>query len=262
MTLVKNLNLKKLHQEEDFGFHQLMIIETAKCTDEKVVSLQKIYTDTFAAFDEALKPGGKDMSTLEVTNCDFQRDQTYMGMASHARNMTRHFDPDKARIAQQVCLLIDKYGNPCTRPYIEENGIIENLIQELKTFDNHQEDDRPVIESSEITTDRLTAIGLKEWVDHLEQLNKKFIQLFSERNATKSLIISGASKATRDATDKAYRSFVNRVNALIEVNGDTDYLDLVNKMNKLIDYQLSVLAARDTKNTNKKKKDDDRPVID
>lgn len=76
------------------------------------------------------------------------------------------------------------------------------------------------------------------------------------------MVITGASKATRDTTDKAYRSFVNRVNTLIEVNGDTDYLDLVNKMNKLIEYQPSVLAARDTKNTNKKKKEDDRPVID
>lgn len=85
-----------------------MIIETAKCTDEKVVSLQKIYTDMFAAFDEALKPGGEDMSTMEVTDCDFQRDQTYIRMASHAHNMIHHFDPDKAKIAQQACLLIDK----------------------------------------------------------------------------------------------------------------------------------------------------------
>lgn len=260
MTLIKSLDLKRLHQEEDFGFHQLMIIETSKCTDPKVVPVHKMYTDLFATFDEALKPGGKDPMTAELTSLDSQRDQAYAGMSSQARNMLRHFDPDKAAIARVVWEVIEKYGNPCSQPYIKENGIIENLIQELRVYDNPA-DGRPEIESTAITHDRLAAIGLKEWVDHLERLNKQFIQLFSDRNAAQSAIITGASKATREATDKAYRDLARRINALAEVNGEADYLELINKMNKLIDYQLSVLAARNTKKANKDK-EDDRPVTE
>ena len=120
-----------------------------------------------------------------------------------------------------------------------------------------------MIESAEIVHDRLSAIGIKEWVDHLESLNKQFITAFSDRNAAQAAIQTGASKATRDATDKAYRDFVRRVNALVEVNGEEDYADMISKMNKLIDYQLSTLAARQTRNEKKKKgDDDDRPVIE
>ena len=135
-----------------------------------------------------------------------------------------------------------------------KNGVIENLVQDLKAYDNPAGGDRPEIESVEIEHNRLSAIGLKEWVDQLESLNKRFIQLFSDRNAIQATTITGASKAGREEADKAYRAFVKRVNALIEVNGEEDYLTVVNNMNKLIDYQQTILAARSTRNANKKKK--------
>lgn len=264
MTEIKTFDLKKLRQEEDYGFHKLMIIETSKCTDAKVIPVNTAYTSAFAQFDEALKPGGKDPATAELTNLDTLRDQAYSGMSAAVRAMLNHFDPDKAAIAKAVYDIIKKYGNPTALGYLEENGVIENLVQELKAYDNpSDDDDRPVIESVEIVHDRLSAIGIKEWVDHLENLNKQFITAFSDRNAAQAAIQTGASKATRDATDKAYRDFVRRVNALVEVNGEEDYADMISKMNKLIDYQLSTLAARQTRNEKKKKgDDDDRPVIE
>lgn len=261
MTQIKGLDLKELHQEEDFGFHQLMLIETAKCTDAKVTPLHNAYAAAFAHFDEVLKPGGKDPMTAQLLDADNQRDQVYSGTSVQAHNMIKHFDPDKAAIAKVVSDIIDKYGDPRSLPYIKENGVIENLIQDLKAYDNPAGGDRPEIESVEIEHNRLSAIGLKEWVDQLESLNKRFIQLFSDRNAIQATTITGASKAGREEADKAYRAFVKRVNALIEVNGEEDYLTLVNNMNKLIDYQQTILAARSTRNANKKKKDD-RPEIE
>lgn len=266
MTEIKGLDLKALHQEEDYGFHQLMLIETAKCTDAKVVPLHNAYVAAFTHFGEVLKPGGKDPMTILLLDVDTQRDQCYSGSAQHARSTIKHFDPDKATIGKEVSDIFDKYGNPCALPYIEENGVIENLIQELKVYDNPPpSDDRPVIESVRIQYNRLAAIGLKEWIDQLEKLNNQFIQLFSERNTARAAAVTGASKAGREAADAAYRAVVKRINALIEVNGEEDYIDVVNNMNKLIDYQQATLAARSTRNT-KKKNDkpvtDDKPVID
>ena len=261
MTQIKSLDLKKLHQEEDFGFHQLMLIETAKCTDAKVTPLREAYAAAFAQFDEVLKPGGKDPMTAQLLDIDNQRDQAYSGTSVQAHNMIKYFDPDKAAIAKEVSDIIDKYGDPRSLPYIKENGVIENLIQDLKAYDNPPKEDRPEIESTGIEHNRLSAIGLKEWVDQLEILNNRFIQLFSDRNAIQAATITGASKAKREETDKAYRAIVRRINALIEVNGEEDYLAVVNNMNKLIDYQQTILAARSTRNANKKKKDD-RPEIE
>lgn len=264
MTEVKTFDLKKLHQEEDYGFHKLMLIETSKSTDPKITEKNLLYKSAFTKFDEVLKPGGKNPMTANLTSLDAERDKTYSSTVATTRAMIDHFDPDKVEIAKAVMSIIEKYGNPTALGYQEENGVLENLIQELKAYDNPlPDDDRPVIESSAITYERLSAIGIKDWVNHLEQLNNQFIALFSDRNAAQAAIETGASKAAREAADKAYRELVRRINSLIDVNGEEAYADLVSKMNTLIDYQLSTLAARSTRNAKKKKLgDDDRPAIE
>jgi hypothetical protein len=261
MATIKNFDVTRLHQEEDFGFHTLMLKETGQCTDAKVVPLHTVYANAFAKFDEALKPGGKDPATTGLTNLDTQRDQAYSGMTAATRAQLNHYDPDIASIAKTVSDIIKKYGNPTALGYVEENGVIQNLIQELKVYDNPPSGDRPEIESSEIVHNRLTAIGIKGWVDHLESLNNEFITAFSNRNAAQAAIQTGASKATREVTDKAYRDIVRRINALIEVNGEEDYAEMVGNMNQLIDYQSTTLAARQTRN-DKKNKNNDRPEIE
>lgn len=59
----------------------------------------------------------------------------------------------------------------------------------------------------------------------------RFLELFAERNAQNATIVTGATKAARLAADNAYRAAVKRLNALAEVNGDTDYIDVINAMN-------------------------------
>ena len=52
----------------------------------------------------------------------------------------------------------------------------------------------------------------------------------------------------RQETDAAYRAVVKRLNALAEVNGETDYLEIINNINRLIDRQKAILATRKTIN--------------
>lgn len=49
---------------------------------------------------------------------------------------------------------------------------------------------------------------------------------------------------------------MKRLNALAEVNGDTDYIDVINAMNTLIDRQTAILKARATKSANKRKEEE------
>lgn len=260
MLQIKSIDLKLLHQEEDFGFHKLMLIETAKCKNAKVVPRHTEYAEAFAHFDEVLKPGGKDPMTALVAKGVNDRNGIYTGMSGQARCMLKHFNPDKVAIAQGACDIIDKYDDPRPLAYIKASGVIENLIQDLKVFDNEEEEDRPTIESADIVNNRLSVIYLKEWVDELERLNNNFIKLFSDRNAAQAAIITGASKEAREEADKAFRALVRRVNALIETDGEDDFKDMVSKMNELIDYQQTTLNARATRNAKKKK--DDRPPIE
>lgn len=262
MAQIKELDLGKQRQEESFGFHNLANAETAKCNDEKVKPLQTAYTTALSVFDAALKTGGTNPLSNTITELDGLRDDAYSGLAAQIRNSLHHFDPSKVAVAREADIILRKYGNPCALPYLEENGVLHNLIQELRLFHNHQDDNRPDVVSSDIpATDRLTAIGAIEWLERLDVVNTQFLEAFSARNTAQAEVVTGASKAARTEVDNAYRAVVKRINALAEVNGDADYLSVINALNSLIDRQKSVLAARKT--TNKKKKDDsdDRPVI-
>ncbi|MEG2066528.1 MAG: DUF6261 family protein, partial [Tannerellaceae bacterium] len=270
MGQIKELDLGKLRQEESFGFHTLANAETAKCKDEKLKPLQTDYNHALIGFDAALKTGGGNPLSETITQLDGQRDEAYSGLVAQIRNSVHHFDPDKAATAREADLILRKYGNPSALPYLEENGVLHNLIQELREFDNHPEGpivvsvltastDRLTASTDRLTasTDRLTTIGAAEWLERLETVNNQFLEVFSSRNTAQADVVTGASKATRMAVDDAYRAVVKRINALAEVNGETDYISYINALNALIDRQKSVLAARKT--ANKKKADDDRP---
>ena len=260
MAEIKSFDITRLHQEEDFGFHKLAAVEAAKCTDEKLTPLYEVYLETIDAFDEALEPVRKDPRTETLASEDKARDSAYRGVKGQINLSMQHFDPDKAEVAKAANAIIKSYGDPTKLPYIEENGVLENLIKDLKVFDNHVEDDRPVIESTAIQTDRLSAIGAKEWLIQLEQANQRFMTLFSARNAAQAVMQTGLSTQARLNVDKAFWDWVRRINALAEVNGEETYLEAIQGVNRLIDYQQNVLTTR--KGRAASKKEDDRPVIE
>lgn len=254
------LKLSALHQEEDFGFHKLAKEETAKCNDSKLTILQKAYVDEFSVFDKSLKQGGgENVFTASITKQDEVTDNMYRGLNNQVITMENYFDPQIAEIARQAHLILKKYGDPTRLPYLEECGILHNLIQELEVFDNIPEENKPDSISDEITTNRLQAINARGWLQQLKIENEKFLALFTQRNQQQATIVTGATKTARQATDTAYRNVVKRINALAEVNGDEAYADVINSLNALIARQQSILASRSSKNANKKK-DDDKPA--
>lgn len=261
MAEIKVFDLGKQRQEEDFGFHQLACAETAKCTDAKVTPLQTAYADAFGLFDKALKTGGASIISDQLVELDAQRDDAYSGLAAQIRAALRHFDPAKAATAKEADLILRKYGNPNSMPYVQQNGTLHNLIQDLEAFDagnapsegGGDEGGEDILSVAE--ANRLATIGAREWLDRLKSVNDQFLAAFAERNTAQGNVVTGETKAARQAVDAAYRAVVKRINALAEVNGDADYISVINAVNALIDRQKAVLAARKTTNAKKKKED-------
>ena len=171
------------------------------------------------------------------------------------------FDPVIAEIARRADIILRRNGDPCSLPYLAENSAVTNLIQDLEEFDNREEEEeeRPGELSDPASspldgvsldnvTNRLQMAGLDRWVARLKEANEKFIVIFTNRNSQQATIVTGATKAARQETDAAYRAVVKRLNALAEVNGETDYLEIINNINRLIDRQKAILATRKTIN--------------
>lgn len=262
MAEIKEFDLGKQRQEEAFGFHQLVCAETAKCTDAKVTDLQTAYVAAFAAFDKALKTGGASIISDQLLELDTQRDNAYSGLAAQIHTALRHFDPKKVATAREAELILRKYGNPNRLPYVQQNGVVHNIIQDLEAFDagtgspdsgDGDNGDDDVLHSLN-DDNRLATIGAREWLDQLKSVNDQFLAAFATRNTAQGNVVTGETKATRHALDAAYRAVVKRINALAEVNGDAAYISVINAVNALVDRQKAVLAARKTTNANAQKK--------
>ena len=242
MSEIKGFDLSRLTQDENFGFHSFAIVEFEKCKDSKITEFVNNYKVKYNVFDGSMKvSGGENVLSYDVTRLDKVRD-------------------DAAEIARQIDIILRRNGDPCSLPYLAENSAVINLIQDLEEFDNHSEEEERPGELSDPTnspldgvsledvTNRLQMAGLERWVMRLKEANEKFISFFTNRNSQQATIVTGATKAARQETDAAYRAVVKRLNALAEVNGETDYLEIINNINRLIDRQKAILATRKTIN--------------
>lgn len=262
---IKSFNIASLHQAEDFSFHALAIAEFEKCTEELFLAVFNVYKEKFSAFDANLKTaGGKDPETKEVKEADEATDSCYSGLAATTRAMVGHYDPAIAELARRVDIILRKYGNPTNLSYLEEYGIIDNLLQDLAVFDttvitteDASEEDENIPDELADDVHNLDTLGLTGWVNQLKKCRDRFMTAYSKRNATQAVSVSGATKAARKETDAAYRNTVKRMNALIELNGEAVYVEIINNINQLIDNQKTVIASRTTRNANKNSEDID-----
>lgn len=257
-TKIKIFDPTRLRQEEARTFHEMMTGLTAMCTHELVTAVQALYVTAYNAFKAALKPDAKSQVTAEMTELDNQRDQLFVAFRSLIRALTAHFDKQKAATAQAVYDIIRKYGEVMLQPYFEESGSLDDLVEDLNRYDNptpsEPEEDEPVVQSvaEDDEHNRLSLIDAKIWVDEIKRVNDLFKSAFMKRLQEQSGNTTGLTASTRRETDTAYTEVIRKINAVIELYGDEGLTDMVAQMNELIDYQATVIKARETKNAKKK----------
>ena len=244
MMTVISFQISNLRQQEDFGFHKITLSILGSCDDPKLSPLITTYQAAFQAFDNALKPmNAENVLTLPISQKNEQCVNLYRGIRLQVKAMELHFDPDLAEIARQAKILIDRYGDLTSISYLEQIGGWQ------------EEGGTPGTVSTAITHNLLSAIFIDTWVDRLKTELANFEALYKQRNDEKSVDVVGQSKTSREATDEAYRAVVRRINALVEVNGDEEYLSIINPLNELIERQKTVLSARKTNNAKQKEED-------
>jgi hypothetical protein len=133
-------------------------------------------------------------------------------------------------------VLFDTYGNLAVKPINEETSGIYNLLQELNG--KYAEDVRKT---------GLTAFAVK-----LDAENKTVENLVRERNDQNAAKTKLKVKACRANTDKVYHEIVERINALIVINGEAEFAGFVDKLNAFIDMYNNLDAQRAGRNKAKK----------
>jgi hypothetical protein len=195
----------------------------------------KIYNDA----DEALELIRKSGNTELLHSTDTKRDHTFRGFVDAVKSFQKHHDPEKQRMALQIQLILNHYGNIARLPNDEETATIYNFLQELRQSCSNQID----------------FLRLQEWLEDLENDNNEFQTLTTDRNDEQAAKTKLRMLAVRKEGDAAYRNIIERIEALILLNGDSQYSEFVNKLNNFLTHYNTIIAQRKGRNSAKKEED-------
>jgi hypothetical protein len=178
----------------------------------------------------------KSEYTDEISAQDHVRDGIFRGFVDAVQSSRNHFDANKRKAAEKINFVLEHYGNIAAKAFDQETAAVDDMLRELN--DNHAAD--------------VQLLSLTDWLTQLDAENKKFKQLMSERYTAIAQRPTTRMKAARAETDKALRTMLDMLDALIMVNGADAYMPFINELNavnKRYKNQLAQAAGRRTKTT-------------
>jgi hypothetical protein len=182
----------------------------------------------------------KSEFTVEIEAQDGDRDNLGRGLLGTVQAATRHPDAAKRAAAEKVLPLIEHYGNIAGRTYDAQSASTDDLIRLL----------REPAHAALITTLELTA-----WVAALEASNAKFVALMLARYGEVGNRPTTSMKNARAAADAGLREMLDRIEAMITLNG-IDYTAALKpfaaEWNALADRYKHILAIEHGRRAAKK----------
>ncbi|MDR2127408.1 MAG: DUF6261 family protein [Prevotellaceae bacterium] len=240
---IEKLRTENLHNEEWFMFYTEFktLVENCETATLNIDSLFATFLTLYANADAALEVIRKSAITEQIAEADNERDIVFRGLAEAVKSALYHFNVAKRQAAKRLQVVLDHYGNIARKSYDEETAAIINFLQEL---------------NGEYAAD-ISLLGLNEWVTQIDGSNRAFDALQQARYA------EGAAKTdirmvdVRKETDRIYRSMIDRINASILLNGETQYAPFVKDLNIRVEHYGNIISQRKGR-TDKKKNDKEK----
>ena len=242
-TKIKTVRSSYFRNNEHFQFHTEFrdLVEEQSPVVLNILSQYSNYVPCYANEDAVLQKIVKSATTENIDAADKTRDGTFRGMVDTNRGALNHFDSEVRAAAKRLQVVFDTFGNLSAKPLNEETSAIYNLLQEINA--NYMADAQKV--------------GIVDWVTELDANNKALDALVKSRNDENAAKTELKMKETRVETDKWYTTIVERINALIIVEGANAYEVFVRKLNGYIDKYNDIVAQRYGKAAAKKAREEE-----
>ena len=179
--------------------------------------------------DEELKISQKSMLTDDIATADAERDGLYSGYKKAVNGFRNLPVENMAKAAKLLTQHIEDYAIDPKMQLDKETGLLMNFIDDLeKKY------------SSEVQT-----LSLGAFVTALKAPNEKVRTLTATRTDERMAKVVGALKASRKASDEAYRQLVKFVNAYALIEGDSKYLGFIDYVNtEIVHYKREVIGQK------------------
>ena len=232
------------------GSHFLFITDTvglatadAKVKTKVTAELTALQT-ALKAEDDALALSKANLLSKEIKAIDAERDRHYKALRKAITFFLNHPDAELVKAAQRLERLLKDYNIDPKMQLDRETGLLLNLISDLETK----------------SAADVTALSLTPVVQAMKQANDKLREVTRARANDRAVQIVGQLRQAQHASDEAYRTLVQKVNALAVVEGEVDYADFISKMNEQVKhYKQEVLPKAKKKGDGKQPGDGGKP---
>ena len=232
------------------GAHFLFITDTvglatadAKVKTKVTAELTALQT-ALKAEDDALALSKANLLSKEIKAIDAERDKHYKALRKAITFFLNHPDAELVKAAARLEQLLKDYNINPAMQLDRETGLLLNLISDLETK----------------SAADVTALALTPVVQAMKQANDKLREVTRARANDRAVQIVGQLKQAQHASDEAYRTLVQKVNALAVVEGEADYADFISKMNEQVKhYKQEVLTKAKKKGDGKQPGDGGKP---
>ncbi len=259
MKEISTISLERMNN----GAHFLYVSDIlARAEADAVVSAKAATYVTalktaVAQEDKDLKISQKSLLTDDIVKADSERDALYSGYKKAVQGFLNLPVEALSQAAKVLNQHIKDYGIDPKMQLDKQTGLLINFIADLE--DKYKTD--------------VETLSLTPFVTNLKAANEKVRTLTASRTDEKMGIMVGALKASRKATDEAYRLMVKMVNALVMVEGEADYISFIDYVNtQIVHYKREVIGQNATAPVPGADSDapimggddgeDDRPVIE
>ena len=246
MKQINSISLERMSN----GSHFLFITDTvglatadAKVKTKVTAELTALQT-ALKAEDDALALSKANLLSKEIKAIDAERDKHYKALRKAITFFLNHPDAQLVKAAARLEQLLKDYNINPAMQLDRETGLLLNLISDLETK----------------SAADVTALALTPVVQAMKQANDKLREVTRARANDRAVQIVGQLKQAQHASDEAYRTLVQKVNALAVVEGEADYADFISKMNEQVKhYKQEVLPKAKKKDGGKQPGDGGKP---
>ncbi|MDR3246762.1 MAG: DUF6261 family protein [Prevotellaceae bacterium] len=214
------LHFSSLRNEEWFQFFTEFRDLVNKYSAEKldIVALFLLFMMLYDDADTALEVIRKSVETALMDKADQKRDRTFRGFIDAVKSALNHFDAEKQKAANELLVLLNHFGNLAEKTPNEETASIYNFLQELRGAYAPQ----------------IATLVLNDWITELDNNNQAYEELVKKRNVEVTSRTTLRMVDVRKKTQDVYRSIIERIEALIVVNGESQYAAFVTELNGYI----------------------------
>ena len=244
MVEIKQIDLAHMNNGAHFTY-MTNVLNRAEADEHVKVDAATQVADLKAALaveDKYFKTSDKNLKTDIIAAADAERDKLCRNYLKTLKALMNMPDETIANSAKALVQMFTDYKFDPDEQLDKQTGILLNMVSDWEG--KHAQD--------------VTNTNTGKYVELIKAANERVHSLMVERSDEEKEVPVGALKSARKQTDIAYRALVKMVNALIMVNGETDYADFVKFLNYEIKrYKEEVLNQKVPEGT---KPDDTTPV--